>query len=260
MNRENIASPIYVHFKDGVCYGFVAGSTVDATSVRDCKISQLIAEQMANFHSVPFQNLSNADGSLVLNMSPDGHNLFLWRKLYLFLEIAEKECIDKLTKNPKFATIFGSLAEVRAKVEHLENHINQLLKNSSVKGLIGFCHNDLLLNNILYDSKTDNLRFIDFEYADFNYAPFDIANHFVEYAGVDDVDFNRYPSKEYQLNWIRHYLECRYNKLQLGKVSDSDVETWFILVQKFALASYLMWTVWGFVQYQYSELDFDFFE
>jgi len=48
---------------------------------------------------------------------------------------------------------------------------------------IGFCHNDLLLANILYDQEKHSIHFIDFEYAGLNYLAYDIANHFCEFAG-----------------------------------------------------------------------------
>lgn len=48
---------------------------------------------------------------------------------------------------------------------------------------IVFCHNDLLLANILHDHAKHSIEFIDFEYAGPNYQAYDIANHFCEFAG-----------------------------------------------------------------------------
>jgi len=53
-----------------------------------------------------------------------------------------------------------------------------------------FSHNDLLLNNIVLQrdaaagNRPVNVAFIDYEYAMLNYQAFDIANHFIEFAGV----------------------------------------------------------------------------
>lgn len=46
-----------------------------------------------------------------------------------------------------------------------------------------FCHNDLLLTNILHNTRENKVTFIDFEYAAYNCQSFDIANHFAEFAG-----------------------------------------------------------------------------
>lgn len=64
-------------------------------------------------------------------------------------------------------------------------HEYQTLKEnlSKLNSPIVFCHNDLLLGNILHKREEKKVTFIDFEYADFNYQAFDIANHFAEFAG-----------------------------------------------------------------------------
>jgi ethanolamine kinase len=51
--------------------------------------------------------------------------------------------------------------------------------------------------------------FIDFEYCAVNFALFDVANHFVEYAGVDQIDFDRYPGRDEQCRWLKIYFEAR---------------------------------------------------
>ena len=48
---------------------------------------------------------------------------------------------------------------------------------------------------------------IDFEYAGPNYLAYDIADHFCEFAGVDDVDYSRYPNEDFQKEWLQAYLE-----------------------------------------------------
>lgn len=46
------------------------------------------------------------------------------------------------------------------------------------------------MGNIIYDEATNDVTFIDFEYAACNYQAFDIGNHFNEFAGtLDDFQF-----------------------------------------------------------------------
>ena len=52
-----------------------------------------------------------------------------------------------------------------------------------VRSPVVFCHNDLLLANVIYNEGKHTVTFIDYEYADYNYQAFDIANHFAEFAG-----------------------------------------------------------------------------
>lgn len=54
---------------------------------------------------------------------------------------------------------------------------------------------------------TDEVGVIDLEYAGPNYLAYEIADHFCEFAGVHDVNFDLYPSEDVQKIWIKAYLE-----------------------------------------------------
>ena len=59
------------------------------------------------------------------------------------------------------------------------------------------------------------------------------------FAGTDDLDFSRYPDKEYQLEWIRYYLGCKAEQNGGSEidVTDRDVEDFYVKTNKFALVS-----------------------
>jgi len=116
-----------------------------------------------------------------------------------------------------------------------------------------FCHNDLLSANII---KQDNsVQFIDYEYGCYNYRGFDIGNHFNEWAGFE-CDYSKYPSKAVQMVWIRHYLKAFYN----NEPSAIEVDQVYKEANKFALASHFYWGLWGLVQAELSNIDFDYME
>lgn len=83
---------------------------------------------------------------------------------------------------------------------------------------------------------------------DFDYSP-----------GMTDIDYTYYPSKEYQLNWLREYL-THYYKDGGKSIGDADVERLYAHVNKFALAAHLFWCLWAHNQAEYSEIDYDFIE
>lgn len=74
------------------------------------------------------------------------------------------------------------------------------------------------------------------------------------FTGVDEVDYSRYPDKEFQLNWLKVYLESYQNE----SVTEQDVERLYVQVNKFALASHLLWTIWALIQAEHSTIDFDY--
>ncbi len=129
-----------------------------------------------------------------------------------------------------------------------------------------FCHNDLLLKNIIYDSDKKSVTFIDFEYADYNYQAFDIGNHFCEFAGVDTYNPSLYPSKEFQMRWLRNYLEAGFalkgrsivtNSLKEPSI-ETDVQLLYNQVNRFSLAAHLYWGLWAVVQTAHSTINFDY--
>jgi ethanolamine kinase len=62
------------------------------------------------------------------------------------------------------------------------SQLKQLIEREQIP--ITFCHNDLISRNIVYDPKRKRVTFIDVEYAMLNYPSFDVANHFLEFAGM----------------------------------------------------------------------------
>ena len=147
-----------------------------------------------------------------------------------------------------------------------------------------FCHNDLLLKNIIYHEEAavgPAVTFIDFEYAGYNFQAFDIANHFCEFAGVDTYDATRFPDAAFQRRWLAEYLaawkaltRCRQTHLSGGKrcgaegdddgdegasrASDDELRCLQLQVRSFVSAAHLLWGVWALLQSQHSNLDFDF--
>ncbi|XP_044871549.1 ethanolamine kinase 2 isoform X2 [Mauremys mutica] len=151
-------------------------------------------------------------------------------------------------------------------LEVLEQEVAWLKEYLSPLGSpIVLCHNDLLCKNIIYNETEEHVRFIDYEYAGYNYQAFDIGNHFNEFAGVNEVDYSLYPSRDTQLQWLRHYLQA-YKQLSRenqgnggGVVSDKELETLYVQANQFALASHFLWACWALIQDKYSTIDFNFF-
>lgn len=114
------------------------------------------------------------------------------------------------------------------------------------------CHNDIVCNNILYNSLTHSVSFIDFEYCSINYALFDIANHFVEYAGVDQIDFDRYPNRNEQYYWLKFYFQQRNLLFNEGKDKICH------LIDQFSALCHLCFGLWALAQFCFSKHDSDY--
>ena len=115
----------------------------------------------------------------------------------------------------------------------------------------------MLPGNVIYTEECNKVTFIDYEYAEINFQAFDIGNHFAEFPGIgsnSEIDYTRYPSRDYQMGWIRAYLE----EYKSSEVTDAEVEELYKHANKFALSSHFMWCVWSLIQAEHSKIEFDF--
>ncbi|KAI0228099.1 Ethanolamine kinase 1 [Lamellibrachia satsuma] len=79
---------------------------------------------------------------------------------------------------------------------------------------------------------------------------------------VETTDHICYPDQDYQLKWLRTFLE--FKAIQEGsnstKVTDRYVEVLYVQVNKFALAGYFFWGIWALIQSCHSTIDIDYLE
>ncbi|GFR90777.1 ethanolamine kinase [Elysia marginata] len=240
------APPLFGLFNNGMAYGFFSGETLDEKSVRDPHIQRLIAEEMIRMHQVHLPSLQQQMTEKPVSQYQE--------KMRSWLEAAPTH-FDNPAKQKVFESEIPSKAELAKELHDIVEALEDLNMN------IVFSHNDLLLKNIIYNKEKDNVHFIDYEYSFYNYEAFDIGNHFAEYAGMDEVDYSLYPSKEEQLPWLKHYLEAKskVNGSSKGtEVTDKEVETLYIQVNKCACAAHYLWGVWALIQAAHSVIDFDY--
>uniref|UniRef100_A0A0B7AJ87 ethanolamine kinase n=2 Tax=Arion vulgaris TaxID=1028688 RepID=A0A0B7AJ87_9EUPU len=239
----NCAPPLHCMFNNGIAYGFFPGLPLDEESVRVPKIQRLIAEEIVRYHSA----CKKCDGKQAHTRSQYRDRMQHWINITPthFDDPVKQEIFEK---------------EIPSRDE-LQKELSEIVDNlESLNMKIVFSHNDLLLKNIIYNKKEETVHFIDYEYAFYNYEAYDIGDHFAEYAGMDEVNYDLYPSKEEQLPWLRHYLESKAKsegKLKF-EITDKDVEKLYVQTNKCACAAHFYWGVWALLQAEHSVIDFDY--
>ncbi|XP_022919558.2 ethanolamine kinase-like [Onthophagus taurus] len=236
LNKLSLAPQLYATFHNGLAYQFVPGTTLSSKTVIKPEIYKLVARRMARMHKVK-------NGINQKNCTPS-----LWNKMQRFLDLVPHDFTDPRKQKRFLELNLPKKGDLQKEKEFLKHHLSQ---NES---LVVFAHNDLLLGNVIYTEKSNNVTFIDFEYAGFNYQAYDIGNHFAEFAGVDDVDYSYYPNKQLQCDWLKTYLEEFSDKI----VTECDIEELYVMVNKYALAAHLFWGIWCLIQAEHSYIDFDF--
>ncbi|XP_055910976.1 ethanolamine kinase [Eupeodes corollae] len=239
LHSYGFAPSLFATFKNGLAYEYVPGKTLTPESVTRPEVWQLVACRMADMHKV------TQDNGLAI---PPARESMLWKKVQSFFDLVPERFSDA-DKHSRLEKTFLPISKIRNEFELLYK------KLKSLNSPLVFAHNDLLLGNVIYTESLQQITFIDYEYADYNFQAFDIGNHFAEFAGVDEVDYKRYPSKEFQLKWLRTYLEAY---LESSEVSEEQVQRLYVQVNQFALAAHFFWTIWALIQAEYSTIDFDF--
>ncbi|XP_068247364.1 ethanolamine kinase 1 isoform X1 [Palaemon carinicauda] len=235
LNKAGCSPPLYASFTNGLSYGFTKGVTTTTATITEDPIWQAVARELAKLHKIE---------------EGDRENPMLFPKMKQFFDLLPSKFEDQ-SKQKRIEESGYTKDKLAQEIEELESHL------TSLKCPVVFSHNDILLGNVIWDAMQQKASFIDYEYGACNYQPYDIANHFNEFAGVDEVDYSRYPSKDFQKSWLRCYLS-HYKGISSSAVDAQELEIWYVWVNKFSLASHVFWGVWALLQAYHSSIDFDF--
>ncbi|XP_048878534.1 ethanolamine kinase 2 [Brienomyrus brachyistius] len=239
LHANGCAPRLYCTFQNGICYEFMEGDALGTQDVRDPVLLRLIAAEMARIHAIHAHN----------GCIPKPN---LWIKMRKYFSLVATEFIEH-TSNTRIKQELPDKAVLEQEMAWMKEHLSQL------GSPVVLCHNDLLCKNIIHNSKEGHVRFIDYEYSSYNYQAFDIGNHFNEFAGMSELDYGLYPNREMQLEWLNTYLLAyKHFTKKREAVTDCELETLFVQVNKFALASHFFWGFWAIIQAKYSTIDFDF--
>uniref|UniRef100_A0A182P7L7 ethanolamine kinase n=1 Tax=Anopheles epiroticus TaxID=199890 RepID=A0A182P7L7_9DIPT len=235
LHRYGYAPALYATFANGLAYEYVPGVTLTPDTCTDDAVWPLVARRMAQMHKVVPDECTDRPA--------------LPAKLDQFLRLVPERFADPL-KDERVWKVFPSVVQLREEFDAL---YRRLLKTDSP---VVFCHNDLLLGNVIYDAARSRVTFIDYEYAGPNHQAFDIGNHFTEFAGIDEIDYGRYPGRDFQLRWLRAYLQEYLG--EPATVTEAAVQRLYVQVNQYALASHFLWAIWALIQAEHSTIDFDF--
>ncbi|XP_042498997.1 probable choline kinase 2 [Macadamia integrifolia] len=233
MSKHGQGPRLLARFSNGRIEEFIHARTLSAIDLRDPEVSALIAAKLRDFHD--------------LDMSSP-KNIQLWDRMRNWLKVAQGLC------SPDEAKSFG-LDSLREEILSLERALSGEYQR------IGFCHNDLQYGNIMMDEETRVITIIDYEYASYNPVAYDLANHFCEMAADYSskephiLDYGQYPDLKERQRFV-----CMYLSSSGEEPTDIKVEQVLEDVEKYTLASHLLWGLWGIISDHVNEIDFNYME
>ena len=262
LHENGCGAELYAIFQNGIAYQYLSGSILSVESVREPNVYPAVATACAKMHSIkPPLNKEGASSE---------KEACLWKLLRKFQSLSPEGLQEDPKRNEHFKRVIPFTKYELA--EEIEKMKTLLEKKVSERAKIRLCHNDLMPTNILINNDIKNVgdvlsaSFIDYEYGDWNYREYDIANHFNEFVGLPDENTGEmnyekyYPSKEFQLKWLREYLK-NINTITSGsnvEPSQNEIEELYDLVSYFTPLCHLVWGIWSLVQSKYSDIDFDY--
>ncbi|CAN0260571.1 unnamed protein product [Lampetra planeri] len=254
---ERMLGPkLYGVFPQGRLEEYIPSRRLRTAELALPQVSAEIATKLARFHEM----------KMPFNKEPKW--LFSTMKSYM-----EQVMLLEFPKEPQ-ARKFKHLMSFN--LPHEMEVLGNLL--AATPSPVVFCHNDCQEGNILLledevKANEDKLMIIDFEYCSYNYRGFDIGNHFCEwtYDYTHDVwpfftaNLDKYPSREQQLHFLRHYLaetQAGEKKGLVFKWISQGVKECAIapFVFRFALASHFFWGLWSILQAHMSTIQFGYLD
>ncbi|EMS54304.1 Choline/ethanolamine kinase [Triticum urartu] len=259
MSRHGQGPRLLGRFPNGRIEEFIHARTLSAPDMRDPEISALVATKLREFHNLDM---------------PGPKHVLLWDRLKNWLKTAKNLCPTDQANELRLDCLEDEIASLEKEFSGDYHH------------WIGFCHNDLQYGNIMMDEETNMLTIIDYEYASFNPVAYDIANHFCEMTAdyhsekPHILDYSKYPDIDEQRRFVKTYLSTsREYKTQLSwfdcptipfvliqlcwsgeEPEAEEVENLLRSVEKYTLASHLVWGLWGIISDRVNDIDFDYQE
>jgi len=192
----------------------------DCTFENEIGVEEIIVDQLHNLNLTPQILHADTQNKVVIYKKIVGSNLSTVPKANIITKCAKQ--LKKLHNSNIVCDDCGSFENKIKKYEHTiaQNSSNSLCR-SAFKFIYElaardkyqvFCHNDLNLSNIMY---SDDIFFIDWDYAGFNHPYFDLALLFNAMNLTSNEEFNFLSIYTDQENNIDHELLKEYKKMSL---------------------------------------------
>ncbi|EDO07186.1 Choline/ethanolamine kinase family protein [Babesia bovis T2Bo] len=237
---QGFAKHVYARFNGGQIEEWLPGNVVSDDDFYSFKYTELIAKQLYKLHATPGQR--DLYVKLYPHLAKNGELKFesqLWASVWKFYDL----CLENIQQVEPIIGDNFNLRDIRKVIKRLE------VVCAAKKSPVVLTHCDLLNGNVLVSENEDHVIFLDYEYSCFMERGFDIANHFIEYCGVE-CNWDRIPNEEEQRRFIKYYIG--------ENATEKAIEKLYNEIQPFFMAANIFWGLWGLLQCIYSTHDIDF--
>ena len=246
-----LGPPVLVVFSNGRIEKLLDGAPLTSQQMRSRRVSSAVAAAMASFHA----QTAKLNG---LNS--------LWSRLRQWHALATAAARDEQQGGASLHCVLDAAGRA---VDELQTACTAWEASGRPGSGVVFAHCDLQHNNImLRPAAADDavsVTLIDYEYSIAAPCGYDIANHFCEWAADygDDADGGmlnyplRYPGHADRLAFCAAYLAAKWPNPAPRNISE-DALALAGAVERYALASHLLWGLWGVIKWPRSSVHWDY--
>lgn len=255
---QGLCPKLLASFPEGRVEEFVPAQPLTALQFRSPALSALVARRLHTLHNISF-----VEGLPKPSIPPLFAQIRAWVTRAVMLCGAQYEGWDVAGLVIEVDRLEGRLLAVDSPIclcHNDVNHLNVLLRvHEGAVDKIEEKSNNGAENGEEEGEEENSIVFVDLEYAGWNYRGFDLGNLLCEWASDFQsphphlLEFtHHYPTTQEQHHLARAYLGGGED------VREEEVERLVFEMSEFALASHLLWGVWGLLQSKLSTIDFDF--
>ncbi|KAL4917611.1 kinase-like domain-containing protein [Aspergillus aurantiobrunneus] len=285
--RYGLAPSLLARFKNGLLYRFIRGRPATHEDLVTESVWRGVARRLGQWHAVlpisAASTLPAAKGASLLDsveVSADGQPV----------KPDDLDVIRPRRQGPHLWSVLqkwilalpAGTEEQRQRRRGLQTELERVVREFDDGNGLGddglvFAHCDLLCANVIIlpegdrpangtkaeagpetETEIASVNFIDYEYATPSPAAFDIANHFAEWGGFD-CDYGMMPTRTVRRQFLTEYVRSYAQQREIAESSQPEiVQGLFDAVDRFRGLPGLYWGVWGLIQAQISQIDFDY--
>ncbi|KAI7873525.1 kinase-like domain-containing protein [Mucor mucedo] len=250
LSSLNIGPSLLGVFGNGRFEQYLPSTTLTHEDMCTPETSQCIASCLRELHDIV----------TVYPFDPTKDHLEVWSNIEKWYKVVMTLLPNLMKKSDGWAKILKvyNLERLPFQIEECKNILQK------VDSPIVFAHNDTQYGNVLQLENTNELVVVDFEYAGYNPRGFDLANHMCEWAYNYHSDqpaamnMSLFPTYEEQIRFLKAYLETpsKFDNPAINGVTPESLQKECTM---WLMASHLSWGLWGLIQANQSEIDFDYF-
>lgn len=230
IGNAGIGPKVYMIRNDCVVMEALNAETLTAEHEKDFNIRKKIATNLARFHalSVPIKRWKPLENI---------HNVLIeWQESSQIINTLYSDPLKSEYERRNLETFFQR--NLKTEIDYVLNKITISDQNSTIV----FTHGDFNHLNLLVDSQSSDVKFIDFDYSNYSYRGTDLGRYFVDCAQPEQFHSNDLIADDEMIQFLQWYHQesCLIHGEEYANDERNSVECLWNEAKLFAMFSFMV--------------------